>query len=228
MRIINKRDFAIKISGSHYFACDYVFSNIYGESVFFEDTDTSFANASPGLAADLTADLSPEEISEDTLRETLPETPYDGISTLPECQKEIEYMTEGSVQQLGGNEFYIRYGSDESPMCIHIRGDGSVTLSGDDSDVAEIIFEQGKRNFIALPESAFGDPQVHGLSDDYETHAPLHLCVCTEQIDNRMTNHGGSLSVSYSIEVNGMIAEVTDFTLTADDLSVASAARSEL
>lgn len=35
-------------------------------------------------------------------------------------------------------------------MCIHIRNDGAVTLSGDDDDVAEFVFEKGKRNFIAL------------------------------------------------------------------------------
>ena len=33
-----------------------------------------------------------------------------------------------------------------------------------------------------------------------------------------MTPHGGSLSVSYSIEVNGMLAEVSDFTITADSI----------
>lgn len=44
----------------------------------------------------------------------------------------------------------------------------------------------------------------------------MNLCVSTEEINNHMTESGGSLTVSYSIEVNGIVAEVTDFTITAD------------
>lgn len=204
MKIINKRDFAIKISGNHYFACDYVFSNIYGDSVLTDENE-------PAVLGD-TAETDANEV----LLDTLPETPLDGLATMPECTKEIEYMTEGSVHQSDTNDIFIRYGSDESPMCIHIRKDGSVTLSGDEYDVAEIVFEEGKRNFIALPVNLFDD----GISNAPEDlQSPLHLCVTTEEIQNNMTENGGSLSVSYSIEVNGIIAEVTDFTLTADSLS---------
>lgn len=233
MRICNKRDFAIKISGNHYFACDYVFSNIYGESVFFDDKDAYAGADFVGLAdaADKSdkgfSELYPSaESADEMLRETLPETPFDALSTLPDCTKKIEYMTEGSVLERENDRrdgLYIRYGSDDSPMCVHIREDGSVSVSGDEADTAEIVFEQGKRNFIALPESLFTKDAPLGVpyavpSDGYERHAPIHLCVSTEKIDNRMTPHGGSLSVSYSIEVNGMIAEVSDFTITADCL----------
>ena len=110
------------------------------------------------------------------LLDTLPETHLDGISTLPECTKEIEYMTEGSVISRDEDDIFIRYGNDDSPMCVHIRKDGSVTLSGEESD----------------------------------------LRVGTDDITNNMTEKGGSLTVSYSIEVNGIVAEVTDFTITAD------------
>ncbi len=232
MRIYNKRDFAIKISGNHYFACDYVFSNIYGESVFTDEpeqnaffaglADSPESNGPTGLPEAFPS----QEISEEMLRETLPETPFDALSTLPDCTKKIEYMTEGSVLDRETPErdgLYIRYGSDEFPMCVHIREDGSVSVSGDEADTAEIVFEQGKRSFIALPENLFTqDTPFGGMSaspaDAYERHAPIHLCVSTEKIDNRMTAHGGSLSVSYSIEVNGMIAEVSDFTITADSI----------
>lgn len=208
MKISNKRDFAIKISGNHYFACDYVFSNIYGDSVFTED-DTALP----------TEYLTPED-NENLLKETLPETHLDGISTLPECTKEIEYMTEGSVSDENENGIYIRYGSDDSPMCVHILNDGSVTLSSDEDDTAEIVFEKGKRNFIALPVSLFNDG-INSAPEDLQS--PLHLCVSTEEIQNNMTQNGGTLSVSYSIEVNGIVAEVTDFTITADQFSPLSA-----
>lgn len=234
MKICNKRDFAIKISGNHYFACDYVFSNIYGESVFFDDgepraDDSVFVGSADSPADDpsgFPALFPSAELSEEVLRETLPETPFDALATLPDCTKKIEYMTEGSLCDRETPEhdgLYIRYGSDDAPMCVHIRDDGSVSVSGDEADTAEIVFEQGKRHFIALPESLFSKeaPFADAFAEDtdtYERHAPIHLCVSTEKIDNRMTPHGGSLSVSYSIEVNGMIAEVSDFTLTADAL----------
>lgn len=201
MKLTNKRDFAVKISGNHYFACDYVFSNIYGDSVFTDDEPTPPCDG-----------LTPEE-SENLLLETLPETHLDGLSTLPECTKEIEYMTEGSILNPCDDGLFIRYGSDDSPMCIHIRNDGSVTLSGDESDTAEIIFEKGKRNFISLPVSLFSDGITNSPED---LQSPLHLCVSTDEIKNNMTEDGGTLSVSYSIDVNGIVAEVTDFTLTVD------------
>ena len=202
MKIINKRDFAIKISGNHYFACDYVFSNVYGDSVLTEDEPSAI----PG-------DFMTPEDNEEMLLDTLPETHLDGLATLPECSKEVEYMTEGSVHQEDKNGIFIRYGSDESPMCIHIRDDGVVTLSGDEYDAAEIVFEKGKRNFIALPANLFDDG-ICSKTDDLQS--PLHLCVSTDDIKSNMTKDGGSLTVSYSIEVNGIVAEVTDFTLTAD------------
>lgn len=201
MRIANKRNFSIKISGNHYFACDYVFSNIYGDSVFNDDE--------PAPPADF---LTPED-NENMLLDTLPETHLDGISTLPECTKEVEYMTEGSVFESGENGIYIRYGSDDAPMCVHIRNDGAVSLSGEESDYSEIVFEEGKRNYISLPVSVFNDG-IESAPEDLQS--PLHLCVSTEEIKNNMTAGGGSLSVSYSIEVNGIVAEVTDFTITAD------------
>jgi len=201
MRIRNKRDFAIKISGNHYFACDYVFSNVYGDSVFSDDE--------PSLPYGM---ITPED-NENMLLETLPETHLDSISTLPECTKEVEYMTEGSVFEKDKDDIFIRYGSDESPMCVHIRKDGAVTLSGEESDCSEIVFEKGKRNYISLPVSVFNDG-IENAPEDLQS--PLNLCVTTEEITNNMTAKGGSLSVSYSIEVNGIVAEVTDFTITAD------------
>lgn len=209
MKIINKRDFAIKISGNHYFACDYVFSNVYGNSVFDEEEQNGI------LPVDITGGD-----DESVLLDTLPETHIDSLASLPECTKEVEYMTEGSVHEVNENDIFIRYGSDDAPMCIHIRDDGSVTLSGDEYDVAEIVFEKGKRNFIAIPASLF-ENQNTLLENMEDLQSPLNLCITTDEIKNNMTKDGGSLTVSYSIEVNGIVAEVTDFTLTADNITQA-------
>ena len=74
MKIINKRDFAIKISGNHYFACDYVFSNVYGNSVFDEEEQNGI------LPVDITGGD-----DESVLLDTLPETHIDSLASLPEC-----------------------------------------------------------------------------------------------------------------------------------------------
>ena len=206
MKILNKRDFAIKINGNHYFACDYVFSNVYGDSVFSDETDIP----SP------TADFEISSDAKELLLDTLPETPLDALTTLPECTKEIEYMTEGTIHQEEQDDIFIRYGSDDAPMCIHIRKDGSVTLSGDEFDAAEIVFEQGKRNFIAIPMSLLNG---FTIQEEHELQSPLNLCITTNEIKNNMTGGGGTLSVSYSIEVNGIVAEVSDFTLTANNIA---------
>lgn len=218
MKINNKRDFMVKISGNHYFACDYVFANVYGDSVFIEEPENALKLDGAALSLPFT---NYDESVDDAIKETLPETPLEMLSTLPDCTKEIEYMTEGTVSCSENGELYIRYGNDEYPMCIHIRNDGVVTLSGDESDVAEFVFEKGKRNFIALPESAFKDTCESDISHDsvYEKQSPIYLCVSTEDINNNMTNTGGSLQISYSIEVNGIVAEVTDFTITADSIT---------
>ena len=51
----------------------------------------------PDSAAGFPVAYPSEAISEEVLRETLPETPFDALSTLPDCTKKIEYMTEGSL-----------------------------------------------------------------------------------------------------------------------------------
>ncbi len=91
MKICNKRDFAIKISGNHYFACDYVFSNIYGESVFFDDgeprADDSVFVGSAADSSGFSAMFPSAELSEEVLRETLPETPFDDLPPFPTAPK---------------------------------------------------------------------------------------------------------------------------------------------
>ncbi len=207
----------IKIAGKHYFACDYVFSNVYGESVFFDDSDEQ--PASPSLV------FSPaENNTEENLRMTLPETPLDTLSSLPACTREINFASSGTVLPVSGDGTYIRYGSDQSPMCIHIRPDGSISVTGDEEDLAEIVFEDGKTNHIALQASLFSEEYANdpALSD---IGSPFHLSVSTSEIRNRMTENGGTLTIRYSIDVNGMLAEVSDITLTADRLGKKSGRR---
>ena len=212
MRIRNKRDYMIRISGHHFYACDYVFSNVYGESLFFE-------NDAPSYPADAgVEDLLGEANREENLKDTLPETIIDTLTAMPECTKDIDFMSAGTVIDTRHDGTYIRYGTDEAPMCVHICRDGSVTVSGDEEDLAEIIFEDGKRSLISLQASVFENfpPEDAAFA---ELNSPLHLGVTTKTISGGISEDGGSLTISYTIDVNGILAEVTDFTLTAAALT---------
>ena len=103
------QEVSISISGKHYFGCDYIFSNIYGSSVFNEDDS----------AADFPAEdlekvaKNPEsgDFSNETLDEFMNEDSGDilDLSTMPECRKEIEYSTVGTLQSDGSGGVLIRY-----------------------------------------------------------------------------------------------------------------------
>ena len=132
------------------------------------------------------------------------------LSTLPDVNKEIEYSTLGTLQSDGKGGYLIRYSGDFSPICIHAEN-GKVTLNGQEDDFSELVFEKGKRNYICLPESIFSEE----YTEDNENQSPIMLCLSAECVENNLKEDGGVLHVSYSIEVNGITAEVTDFTLTA-------------
>ena len=96
-----------------------------------------------------------------------------------------------------------------------------MTLNGEDDDFSELVFETGKRNYVALPESLFGEtcPSLSRAEPDEnceDRQSPLQLCINTRNIDADMTEDGGSLKLSYSIEVNGITAESSDIVLTAN------------
>ena len=90
-----------------------------------------------------------------------------------------------------------------------------------DENTTELVFETGKRNYVALPESLFGEtcPALSSTEPDdgcEDRQSPLQLCINTRNIDADMTEDGGSLKLSYSIEVNGITAESSDIVLTAN------------
>ena len=206
-----EKEVSISICGNHYFGCDYIFSNIYGSAVFNEeeramplDSDLEEISKNPENG-DFSGKTLEEFISSDTSGEL-------DLSTMPDCNKEIEYSTLGTLQSDGNGGFLIRYSGDFTPICIHAQS-AKFTLNGQEDDFSELVFEKGKRNYIALPESLFKEESDE--ADKNENQSPIMLCLSAECVENNITENGGSLHVSYSIEVNGIMAEVTDFTLTA-------------
>ena len=206
-----QKEFSINIQGKHYFGCDYIFSNIYGSSVFTEDEsneNTSSSQNDDELKANPeNGDYSPKTLeefmeSENTLHEFL---------SMPDCRKEIDYTTTGSVVDDGLGGILIRYSGDFTPICLHLSNDGVLALNGQEDDFSELVFETGKRNYVSLPETLFGDEP----SESNENQSPIQLCLNTENIESNITEDGGYIKASYSIEVNGITAEKTDFILTA-------------
>ena len=212
------REVSISISGKHYFGCDYIFSNIYGSSVFSEEDRMPVVNdedlekvAKNPESGDFSSETLDEFIEESSSGEL-------DLSTMPECNKEIEYSTVGTLQSDGSGGVLIRYSGDFTPICIHADST-KISLNGQDDDFSELVFETGKRSYIALPESLFKDDED---APENENQSPIMLCLSAECVENNITDNGGSLHVSYSIEVNGICAEVTDFTLTATSMEEAN------
>jgi len=216
------QEVSISISGKHYFGCDYIFSNIYGSSVFAEE-DTSPIPAADDLEK-VAKDPESGDFSSETLDEFINSDSTDelDLSTMPECRREIEYSTVGTVQSDGSGGVLIRYSGDFTPICIHAEN-AKISLNGQEDDFSELIFEKDKRNYIALPESLFTEDE----SVQNENQSPIMLCLSAQCVENNLTECGGSLHVSYSIEVNGICAEVTDFTLTATSMTGKSSPNAE-
>lgn len=204
------KEVSISINGKHYFGCDYIFANIYGSSVFFEEEAVSAATEES--FGEISKNPESGDFSKETLEEFMNSDSGDtlDLSTLPDVNKEIEYSTLGTLQSDGKGGYLIRYSGDFSPICIHAEN-GKVTLNGQEDDFSELVFEKGKRNYICLPESIFAEE----YTEDNENQSPIMLCLSAECVENNLKEDGGVLHVSYSIEVNGITAEVTDFTLTA-------------
>lgn len=204
------KEVSISICGKHYFGCDYIFANIYGSSVFSEEDNVQMQH--DDNLGEISRDPESGDFSMETLEEFISSDSGDSLdlSTLPDVNKEIEYSTLGTLQSDGKGGFLIRYSGDFTPICIHAEN-GRVTLNGQDDDFEELVFEKDKRNYICLPESLF----LEESTEENENQSPIMLCLTAECVENNLKEDGGVLHVSYSIEVNGITAEVTDFVLTA-------------
>ena len=204
------KEVSISINGKHYFGCDYIFANIYGSSVFSEEERPTLPE--DDSLGDISKDPESGDFSSETLEEFINSDSGDSLdlSTLPDVNKEIEYSTLGTLQSDGKGGYLIRYSGDFTPICIHAEN-GRITLNGQEDDFSELVFEKGKRNYICLPESIFCEE----VQEENENQSPIMLCLSAECVENNLQENGGVLHVSYSIEVNGITAEVTDFTLTA-------------
>ncbi|MBQ7399799.1 MAG: DUF1934 family protein [Clostridia bacterium] len=203
------KEVSISICGKHYFGCDYIFANIYGSSVFSEEE--SKALPQDESLGEISRDPESGDFSKETLEEFISSDTGDilDLSTLPDVNKEIEYSTLGTLQSDGKGGYLIRYSGDFTPICIHAQ-DEKITLNGQEDDFSELVFEKDKRNYICLPESLF----LEDTTEENENQSPIMLCLTAECVENNLKEDGGVLHVSYSIEVNGITAEVTDFTLT--------------
>ena len=204
------KEVSISISGRHYFGCDYIFANIYGSSVFSDEENRALPQEEN--LGEISRDPESGDFSKETLEEFI-NSDTGGtldLSTLPDVNKEIEYSTLGTLQSDGKGGYLIRYSGDFTPICIHAQ-DGKITLNGQEDDFEELVFEKDKRNYICLPESLF----LEDAAEENENQSPIMLCLTAECVENNLKEDGGVLHVSYSIEVNGITAEVTDFTLTA-------------
>ncbi len=101
---------------------------------------------------------------------------------------EIEYE-ESEITGLEGSTTKIFFDKENRGL-VSILREGTVSTA--------LVFEEGQRHHCV-----------------YETpYFPIELCVKTLELDNTLSFDGGSFHAAYLVEMNGLLAEKTEITVT--------------
>ena len=101
---------------------------------------------------------------------------------------EIEYA-ESEITGMEGATTKVVFDKKE-PSLVSILRAGSVSTA--------LVFEEGKRHLCV-----------------YETpYFPIEMCISTLTLENSLTYEGGKMRAEYFVEMNGILAEKTQITLT--------------
>lgn len=126
-----------------------------------------------------------------------------GRQYLTDDKDSIEVTTVGSYSEKNGKRFimYKEYDSDKPEdsrtSVIMVEGDDSVTIIRGKPFSSRLILQSGKRH-QCLYSTPAGD---------------LLIGVFTNKIQSTLTEDGGSLEVSYSLDFNGDLASENEFTI---------------
>ena len=101
---------------------------------------------------------------------------------------EIEYE-ESEITGMAGAKTKVFFDKN-NPGLVSILREGAVSTA--------LVFEEVRRHHCV-----------------YETpYFPIELCVNTLVLDNKLSYNGGSFHASYLVEMNSILAEKTDITIT--------------
>lgn len=101
---------------------------------------------------------------------------------------EIEY-SESEITGMSGSVTKVIFDK-SSPSLVTILREGSVSTA--------LVFEEGKRHLCVYQTPYF----------------PIELCITTLSLENTLTYNGGRMNAEYLVEMNGILAEKTNITIT--------------
>lgn len=101
---------------------------------------------------------------------------------------EIEYK-ESEITGMEGSVTKVVFDKSNASL-VSILREGAVSTA--------LVFEEGKRNLCIYQTPYF----------------PIELCINTLSLENTLTYEGGRMCAEYLVEMNGILAEKTNITIT--------------
>ena len=120
---------------------------------------------------------------------------------------EVELTTLGSYMKRGGCRYivYKEYASEEVPSertsILKIDGSSRLTLMRRGGDSTRLILENGKRHFCQY-DTGYGN---------------LMIGIFTSRLDTDLNDAGGSLNVSYTLDINSALSSTNELSITVKE-----------
>ena len=120
---------------------------------------------------------------------------------------EVELTTLGSYMKRGGSRYivYKEYASDSVPAprtsILKIDGNSRLTLLRKGGDNTRLILESGKRHLCQY-DTGYGN---------------LMIGIFTNRFDAELGDAGGSLNVSYTLDINSALSSTNELSITVKE-----------
>lgn len=120
---------------------------------------------------------------------------------------EVELTTFGSYVKRGGSRYivYKEYASENVPVprtsILKIDGSRCLTLMRKDGDSTRLILENGKRHLCQY-DTGYGN---------------LMIGIFTNRFDTDLNDAGGSLNVSYTLDINSALSSINKLSVTVKE-----------
>ena len=134
------------------------------------------------------------------------ETDATELLTAEDVTEESSTLTTDCTVADKGGKLEIEYEESEitgmdgstTKLFFDTREPGLVSLLREGSVSSAFVFEAGRRHLCVYNAPCF----------------PIELCVDTKELQNNLTYHGGSFHAVYLVEMNGVLAERAEVTIT--------------
>lgn len=125
---------------------------------------------------------------------------------------EIEVTTLGNYVRKGANRYivYKEYDAEEPSLAprtsiLKLEGGNKMTLIRGGGDKTRLILESGKRHLCQY-DTGFGSMTVG---------------VFTESLQSKLTDQGGSVDISYTLDVNSNLSSFNELHITVKEVGTA-------